>query len=56
VASIPLPGAAGFNVYCWDGRDSQGHDTANGVYLFRIRATDTTGRTADHDGRMIRTR
>jgi len=56
VASIPLPGAAGFNVYCWDGRDSQGHETANGVYLFRIRATDTTGRTADHDGRMIRTR
>lgn len=56
VASIPLPGAAGFNLYCWDGRDSQGHVTANGVYLFRLRATDPTGRTADHDGRMIRTR
>ena len=56
VASIPLPGAAGFNVYCWDGRDSQGHTTATGVYLFRVRATDATGRTADHDGRMIRTR
>ncbi|HET9952807.1 MAG TPA: C25 family cysteine peptidase [Candidatus Eisenbacteria bacterium] len=56
VASISLPGAAGYNVYCWDGRDSKGHETANGVYLYRIRATDTTGRTADHDGRMIRTR
>ncbi len=56
VASIQLPGAAGLNVFCWDGRDSQGHDTANGVYLFRLRATDPTGRTADHDGRMIRTR
>lgn len=56
VTSIPLPGVAGFNVYCWDGRDSQGHVTANGVYLFRLRAIDPTGRTADHDGRMIRTR
>jgi len=56
VASIPLPGAAGFNVYCWDGRDSQGHITATGVYLFRIRATDASGRTVDHDGRMIRSR
>ncbi len=56
VASIPLPGVAGFNVYCWDGRDSKGHIAATGVYLFRIRATDPTGRTADHDGRMIRSR
>ncbi|HEU4725517.1 MAG TPA: C25 family cysteine peptidase, partial [Candidatus Eisenbacteria bacterium] len=56
VASIPLPGAAGFNVYCWDGRDSKGHETATGVYLFRLRATDTSGRTVDHDGRMIRSR
>lgn len=56
VASIPLPGAAGYNVFCWDGRDSKGHETATGVYLYRLRATDTTGRTADHDGRMIRSR
>ncbi|HEU4333974.1 MAG TPA: FlgD immunoglobulin-like domain containing protein, partial [Candidatus Eisenbacteria bacterium] len=56
VASLPLPGAAGYNVYCWDGRDSQGHTTANGVYLFRLRATDENGRTLEHDGRMIRTR
>lgn len=56
VASIPLPGAAGFNVFCWDGRDSKGHIAAAGVYLFRIRATDVNGRTVDHDGRMIRSR
>jgi peptidase C25-like protein/flagellar hook capping protein FlgD len=56
VSSIRMPGNAGFNVYCWDGRDSQGHDTAMGVYLFRIRAADPTGRTVTQDGRMIRTR
>ena len=56
VSSIRMPGNAGFNVYCWDGRDSQGHDTAIGVYLFRIRATDPTGRSVTQDGRMIRTR
>ena len=56
VSSIHMPGNAGFNVFCWDGRDSQGHETAIGVYLFRIRATDPTGRTVTQDGRMIRTR
>ena len=56
VSSLRMPGNAGFNVYCWDGRDSEGHDTAIGVYLFRIRATDSTGRTVSQDGRMIRTR
>ncbi|HET9251568.1 MAG TPA: FlgD immunoglobulin-like domain containing protein, partial [Candidatus Eisenbacteria bacterium] len=51
-----LTGNAGFNVYCWDGRDSQGHDTATGVYLYRLRATDATGKTVAYDGRMIRSR
>ena len=56
VSSIRISGSPGLNVYCWDGRDSQGHDTAIGLYLFRIRATDATGRTVTQDGRMIRTR
>jgi hypothetical protein len=56
VDSRRLSGNAGFNVYCWDGRDSQGHDTATGVYLYRLRATDATGKTVSHDGRMIRSR
>jgi len=56
VASIDLPGQAGFNVYCWDGRDSRAHDTAQGVYLYRLRATDTNGKTVSRDGRMIRVR
>ena len=56
VASIDVPGQAGLNVYCWNGRDSQSHDTAQGVYLYRIRATDSNGKTASKDGRMIRAR
>lgn len=56
VSSVQLPGSPGFNVFCWDGRDSQGHETSTGLYLFRIRATDATGRTVTRDGRMIRSR
>jgi hypothetical protein len=56
VDSRRITGNAGFNVYCWDGRDSQGHDTATGVYLYRLRATDASGRTVSYDGRMIRAR
>jgi len=56
VSSLQLPGSAGLNVFCWDGRDSEGHETATGLYLFRIRATDATGRTVSQDGRMIRSR
>ncbi|HEV8128754.1 MAG TPA: C25 family cysteine peptidase, partial [Candidatus Eisenbacteria bacterium] len=56
VASIDVPGQAGLNVYCWNGRDSQSHETAQGVYLYRIRATDVNGKTASKDGRLIRAR
>ena len=56
IASIDLPGQAGYNVFCWDGRDSQGHSAATGVYFYRIKATDPTGRTLTRDGRMIRSR
>jgi hypothetical protein len=56
ISSIQLPGSPGFNVFCWDGHDSQGHETATGLYLYRIRATDPSGRTVTQDGRMIRSR
>jgi hypothetical protein len=56
VASVQLPGNAGFNVYCWDGRDSQGHPTANGLYFYRLTAVDASGHKATQDGRMIRAR
>jgi len=56
VASLEWPGRAGFNTYCWDGRDSQGNVTANGLYFFRISAEDAAGHRVSQDGRMIRTR
>jgi len=56
VASLEWPGKAGFNVYCWDGRDSQGNLTANGLYFYRLSAVDASGHKVSQDGRMIRTR
>lgn len=56
VASLEWPGQAGFNTYCWDGRDSQGNVTANGLYFYRLSAVDVAGHRVSQDGRMIRTR
>jgi hypothetical protein len=56
VASLEWPGNAGFNTYCWDGRDSQGNVTANGLYFYRLTAVDAAGHKASQNGRMIRTR
>jgi hypothetical protein len=56
IASLSLPGQAGYNVYCWNGHDSQGHDAAMGVYFYRLKATDPSGRTVSRQGRMIRSR
>ncbi|HXF59351.1 MAG TPA: FlgD immunoglobulin-like domain containing protein, partial [Candidatus Saccharimonadales bacterium] len=56
VASLEWPGKAGFNVICWDGRDSQGNVTGNGVYFYRLTAVDAAGHRASQDGRMIRAR
>ena len=56
IASLDLPRQAGYNVYCWDGRDGQGHEAATGVYFYRVKATDPSGRTLTRDGRMIRSR
>ena len=57
VATLELPGGqAGFNVYCWDGRDSQGNTTATGLYFYRLTAVDAAGHRAVQDGRMIRSR
>jgi hypothetical protein len=56
VASAQWPGKAGFNVYCWDGRDSQGNTAATGLYFYRLTAVDAAGHKASQSGRMIRTR
>jgi hypothetical protein len=55
VASLSIPGMAGLNVYCWDGRDSQGNHTATGLYLYRLTATGG-GRSLSQSGKMIRSR
>jgi hypothetical protein len=56
VASLEWPGQAGFNVQCWDGRDSQGNVTAAGLYFYRLTAVDASGHKVSQDGRMIRAR
>jgi hypothetical protein len=56
VASFSWPGNTGINVQCWDGRDSEGHAVARGVYLYRLTATDGAGKSTTYDGRMLRTR
>jgi hypothetical protein len=55
VASLDWRGNTGINVECWDGRDSAGNPVARGVYLYRLTATDPSGRSSRYDGRMIRT-
>jgi hypothetical protein len=56
VANLEWTGNAGFNVQCWDGRDSQGNVTATGLYFYRLTAVDASGHKASQDGRMIRSR
>jgi hypothetical protein len=56
VANLEWSGNAGFNVQCWDGRDSQGNVTATGLYFYRLTAVDASGHKASQDGRMIRSR
>ncbi len=53
VAALDWPGATGINVQCWDGRDSEGHELARGVYFYRLTATDPSGRAVMQTGRMI---
>jgi hypothetical protein len=37
----------------WDGRDKEGDKVANGVYLYKISATSTTGEHASEIGRVV---
>ncbi len=53
-----LIGRAGYNpapgdpAIAWDGRDEDGDDMANGVYLYRVRAV-SAGRTAEAIGKLV---
>lgn len=50
-----ITGEAGANEVYWDGRDQQGDDLANGVYLYRISATalEYRGRKAEAIGKAV---
>jgi hypothetical protein len=37
----------------WDGRDSEGHMLANGVYFYSIRAEHSEGHTAEATGKLV---
>jgi flagellar hook assembly protein FlgD len=53
-----LAGRAGYNpapgdpAIEWDGRDEDGDEMANGVYLYRVRAV-SAGRTAEAIGKLV---
>ncbi|MFH0777006.1 MAG: FlgD immunoglobulin-like domain containing protein, partial [Candidatus Eisenbacteria bacterium] len=49
-------GRIGQNHFGWDGRDSDGHAVANGVYIYKIEATDGQGRKETFVGRAARLR
>jgi hypothetical protein len=40
----------------WNGRDAEGDELANGVYLYRVSATAPGGRHADQLGRLVKLR
>ncbi|MDZ7305328.1 MAG: type IX secretion system sortase PorU, partial [candidate division KSB1 bacterium] len=47
IRTLEMPeGHAGFNMLDWDGRDEDGDELANGVYLYKIIATQLQGETA----------
>lgn len=50
-----IPGQTGANQVHWDGRDEQGDELANGVYLYRIHATSEAyrGDKAEAIGRAV---
>jgi hypothetical protein len=37
----------------WDGRDREGHDLANGVYFYRIKAEHSNGHSAEATGKLV---
>jgi flagellar hook assembly protein FlgD len=45
------PAQRGNNQFRWDGRDSEGHSVANGVYLYFIEVSDSQGKKDSFIGR-----
>lgn len=47
--------APGYHQIAWDGRDAEGDKLANGVYLYRVIATNSAG-SSDITGRLVKLR
>jgi flagellar hook assembly protein FlgD len=48
------PNALSYNALEWDGRDAEGDDVANGVYLYVIEAETDDAKATTSVGRMLR--
>jgi len=44
----------GYNSVIWEGRDSEGHRVANGLYLYKVTATDAEGRKIAELGKVVK--
>ena len=46
----------GYQQLPWDGRDAEGSELANGVYFFRLSATNPSGENTERSGRLVKLR
>ncbi|UCF78827.1 MAG: hypothetical protein JSW03_00690 [Candidatus Eiseniibacteriota bacterium] len=44
----------GRNSVVWEGRDAEGHRVANGLYIYKLTATDAGGRKATELGKVVK--
>jgi hypothetical protein len=44
----------GYNSVVWEGRDAEGHRVANGLYIYKLTATDSGGRTISELGKVVK--
>jgi len=45
----------GYHQLAWDGRDAEGSTLANGIYAYKLVATNGTS-SASHEGRLVKLR
>jgi len=46
----------GYHQIAWDGHDAEGDELANGVYFYRVSATDARGETTQQLGKLVKLR
>ena len=51
-SNIPGAGAAGVYEYMWDLKDRRGRTAANGVYFYKIKVNDNTGKKVERTGKI----